>query len=185
MGEQMLSREYYYLGTQLPMDRFLTFYYGHPGYHINNILVILSVQLFMFAMVFIGRLGCVWSTSPYSTRISRRHAQRPTPNLQVQLGRCVYRWSRWLLQLGARLRLDQTVHHFHLYVSLTFFYAMGWMIVTVFQSSVFFHCVLALVPSRVDRTWSHSSRHSTWQNTFYPYRPFLKSLPPKFPPIRF
>lgn len=28
MGEQMLSREYYYLGTQLPIDRFLTFYYG-------------------------------------------------------------------------------------------------------------------------------------------------------------
>src|SRR5258705_515703 len=32
MGEQMLSREYYYLGTQLPIDRFLTFYYGHPGF---------------------------------------------------------------------------------------------------------------------------------------------------------
>lgn len=47
MGEQMLSREYYYLGTQLPIDRFLTFYYGHPGFHINNILVILSVQTFM------------------------------------------------------------------------------------------------------------------------------------------
>ena len=31
MGEQMLSREYWYLGTQLPVDRFLTFYYGHPG----------------------------------------------------------------------------------------------------------------------------------------------------------
>ena len=27
MGEQMLSREYYYLGTQLPLDRFLSFYY--------------------------------------------------------------------------------------------------------------------------------------------------------------
>jgi 1,3-beta-glucan synthase len=38
MGEQMLSREYYYLGTQLPIDRFLTFYYGHPGFHINNIV---------------------------------------------------------------------------------------------------------------------------------------------------
>src|SRR5215471_7095369 len=55
MGEQMLSREYYCLGTQLPVDRFLTFYYGHPGvytchvflscflnctigYHINNVL---------------------------------------------------------------------------------------------------------------------------------------------------
>ncbi|KAH9934747.1 1,3-beta-glucan synthase component-domain-containing protein [Fomitopsis serialis] len=47
MGEQMLSREYYYLGTQLPLDRFLTFYYGHPGFHINNILVILSIQVFM------------------------------------------------------------------------------------------------------------------------------------------
>jgi 1,3-beta-glucan synthase len=57
MGEQMLSREYYYLGTQLPMDRFLTFYYGHPGFHINNILVILSVHMFMFAMVFIGTLN--------------------------------------------------------------------------------------------------------------------------------
>ena len=45
MGEQMLSREYYYLGTQLPIDRFLTFYYGHPGFQINNMLVILSVQI--------------------------------------------------------------------------------------------------------------------------------------------
>ncbi len=49
MGEQMLSREYYYLGSQLPIDRFLTFYYGHPGFHINNILVILSVQVFIVA----------------------------------------------------------------------------------------------------------------------------------------
>lgn len=47
MGEQMLSREYYYLGTQLPIDRFLSFYYGHPGFHINNILVIYSIQIFM------------------------------------------------------------------------------------------------------------------------------------------
>jgi len=57
MGEQMLSREYYYLGTQLPMDRFLTFYYGHPGFHINNILVILSVQTFMLTLVFLGTLN--------------------------------------------------------------------------------------------------------------------------------
>ncbi|KAJ1029689.1 hypothetical protein NDA13_002932 [Ustilago tritici] len=70
MGEQMLSREYYYLGTQLPVDRFLTFYYGHPGFHINNILVILSVQLFMFTMVFIGTLNsqlrvCATTNSEY------------------------------------------------------------------------------------------------------------------------
>ncbi|KAJ6630792.1 glycosyltransferase family 48 protein [Mycena sp. CBHHK59/15] len=57
MGEQMLSREYYYLGTQLPIDRFLTFYYGHPGFHINNILVIYSIQIFMVTLVFLGTLN--------------------------------------------------------------------------------------------------------------------------------
>ncbi|KAJ7248158.1 1,3-beta-glucan synthase [Mycena haematopus] len=57
MGEQMLSREYYYLGTQLPIDRFLTFYYGHPGFHIHNMLIIASVQLFIITMVFLGTLN--------------------------------------------------------------------------------------------------------------------------------
>ncbi|CAG8798282.1 18853_t:CDS:1, partial [Racocetra persica] len=57
MGEQMLSREYYYLGTQLPLDRFLTFYYAHPGFHVNNVFIILSVQLFMFGMMFIGSMA--------------------------------------------------------------------------------------------------------------------------------
>ncbi|KAF8935959.1 1,3-beta-D-glucan synthase [Dissophora ornata] len=57
MGEQMLSREYYYMGTQLPLDRFLTFYYAHPGFHINNIFIMLSVQLFMFSMLFIGSMA--------------------------------------------------------------------------------------------------------------------------------
>ena len=52
MGEQMLSREYYYLGTQLPIDRFLTFYYGHPGFHINNMLIILSMLIFIVTSIF-------------------------------------------------------------------------------------------------------------------------------------
>src|SRR6185312_12343176 len=47
MGEQMLSREYYYLGTQLPLDRFLSFYYAHPGFHLNNMFIMFSVQMFM------------------------------------------------------------------------------------------------------------------------------------------
>jgi 1,3-beta-glucan synthase len=55
MGEQLLSREYYYLGTQLPIDRFLTFYYAHPGFHINNILVIYSIQVFMLTRAFMSR----------------------------------------------------------------------------------------------------------------------------------
>ncbi|KAK9476678.1 1,3-beta-glucan synthase component-domain-containing protein [Lipomyces japonicus] len=57
MGEQMLSREYYYLGTQLPLDRFLSFYYAHPGFHINNLFIILSVQFFMLVLLNIGALA--------------------------------------------------------------------------------------------------------------------------------
>lgn len=56
MGEQMLSREYYYLGTQLPLDRFLSFFYAHPGFHINNLFIILSVQLFMMVLINLGAL---------------------------------------------------------------------------------------------------------------------------------
>ncbi|KAH9972539.1 1-3-beta-glucan synthase [Lactifluus volemus] len=67
MGEQMLSREYYYLGTQLPIDRFLTFYYGHPGFHINNMLIILSVQIFVVTMVFLGTLNAQVTICEYSS----------------------------------------------------------------------------------------------------------------------
>ncbi|KAH9025350.1 glycosyl transferase, partial [Lactarius deliciosus] len=49
--------EYYYLGTQLLVDHFLTFYYGHPRFHINNILVIYSIQVFIVMLVFIGILN--------------------------------------------------------------------------------------------------------------------------------
>lgn len=56
MGEQMLSREYYYLGTQLPLDRFLSFYYAHPGFHVNNIFIMLSVQLLMLSFMNLGAL---------------------------------------------------------------------------------------------------------------------------------
>jgi len=56
MGEQMLSREYYYLGTQLPIDQFLTFYYGHPGFMIHNMLVILAVQVFVLTSTHIPDL---------------------------------------------------------------------------------------------------------------------------------
>ncbi|KAF2096326.1 1,3-beta-glucan synthase [Rhizodiscina lignyota] len=56
MGEQMLSREYYYLGTQLPLDRFLSFYYAHPGFHLNNLFIMLSVQMFMIVLINLGAL---------------------------------------------------------------------------------------------------------------------------------
>ena len=66
MGEQILSREYYYLGTQMPVDRFLTFYYGHPGFHINNIMVIFAVHMFMFSLMFIGSMYSSVSVCPDS-----------------------------------------------------------------------------------------------------------------------
>ena len=56
MGEQMLSREYYYLGTQLPLDRFLSFYYAHAGFHLNNIMIMFSLQLFMLCLLNFGAL---------------------------------------------------------------------------------------------------------------------------------
>ncbi|CAB11264.2 1,3-beta-glucan synthase component bgs2 [Schizosaccharomyces pombe] len=65
MGEQMVSREYYYLGTQLPFDRFLSFYYAHPGFHINNIFIMLSVQLFMVVLVNLGGMYHVVTVCDY------------------------------------------------------------------------------------------------------------------------
>ena len=56
MGEQLLSREYYYLGTQLPLDRFLSFYYAHAGFHVNNMFIMLSVQMFMVTLLNFGAL---------------------------------------------------------------------------------------------------------------------------------
>lgn len=56
MGEQILSREHYYLGTQLPLDRFLSFYYAHPGFHLNNLFIMLSVEVFMLILVNLGSL---------------------------------------------------------------------------------------------------------------------------------
>jgi 1,3-beta-glucan synthase len=88
MGEQMLSREYYYLGTQLPMDRFLTFYYGHPGFHINNILVMMSVQVFMLTLVFLGTLNQSIAVCKYN-EVGKNPLPPGCYNLQP-----VFRWIK-------------------------------------------------------------------------------------------
>ncbi|TEB24359.1 glycosyl transferase, partial [Coprinellus micaceus] len=46
-GERVLSREYYYLRMQLPIDRLLTSYHGPPGFRPNNVLAVSSVQVFI------------------------------------------------------------------------------------------------------------------------------------------
>ncbi|CCH46214.1 1,3-beta-glucan synthase [Wickerhamomyces ciferrii] len=79
MGEQILSREYYYLGTQLPIDRFLSFYYAHAGFHVNNLFIVLSVQLFMIVLVNLGALAHESTICEYDKDI-------PFTDLQVPLG---------------------------------------------------------------------------------------------------
>lgn len=78
MGEQMLSREYYYLGTQLPLDRFLSFYYAHPGFHINNMFIILSVNCFMFCLINLGALKHENIICTYNKNVPRTDPLYPT-----------------------------------------------------------------------------------------------------------
>ncbi|RMX83803.1 hypothetical protein D0868_15594, partial [Hortaea werneckii] len=78
MGEQMLSREYYYLGTQLPLDRFLSFYYAHPGFHINNLFIMLSVQCFMWCLLNVGALRHETITCHYNHNVPITDPLYPT-----------------------------------------------------------------------------------------------------------
>ncbi|EXJ85784.1 1,3-beta-glucan synthase component FKS1 [Capronia coronata CBS 617.96] len=78
MGEQMLSREYYYLGTQLPLDRFLSFYYAHPGFHINNMFIMLSVQLFMIVLINLGALRHETILCHYNHNVPATDPLKPT-----------------------------------------------------------------------------------------------------------
>jgi hypothetical protein len=110
MGEQMLSREYYYMGTQLPIDRFLTFYYGHPGFHINNMLVILAVQCFIVTSMF------SLTTTPELQLIVLCSGVLGDVELFDHGVSVFFRWHcpawhGWLLQLDARIRLDSPLHH--------------------------------------------------------------------------
>ncbi|EPX71452.1 1,3-beta-glucan synthase subunit Bgs2 [Schizosaccharomyces octosporus yFS286] len=94
MGEQMISREYYYLGTQLPFDRFLSFYYAHAGFHINNIFIMLSVQLFMVVLVNLGGMYHVVTVCDYDHNQKLTVKMRPEGCYQLNpvmnwLKRCI------------------------------------------------------------------------------------------------
>jgi len=84
MGEQMLSREYYYLGTQLPLDRFLSFYYAHPGFHLNNMFIMLSVQLFMICLINLGALRNQTIACNYNVNLPITDPVFPTGCAQTQ-----------------------------------------------------------------------------------------------------
>ncbi|KAM3088935.1 1,3-beta-D-glucan synthase [Clarireedia jacksonii] len=92
MGEQMLSREYYYLGTQLPIDRFLSFYYAHPGFHLNNTFIMLSVNLFMICLINLGALRNQVIECDYNTNVPITDPLYPTGcNNIIPITNWVYR----------------------------------------------------------------------------------------------
>ncbi|KAJ4146841.1 hypothetical protein LMH87_001400 [Akanthomyces muscarius] len=81
MGEQLLSREYYYIGTQMSLDRFLSFYYAHPGFHVNNMFIMFSIQLFFICLLNIGALT-------HETIPCNYNRQKPITDLLLPIG-CV------------------------------------------------------------------------------------------------
>lgn len=95
MGEQVLSREYFYLGTQLPLDRFLSFYYAHAGFHLNNVCIILSIQFFLLVGINLAALTNDSTICEYDKHRPITDPRRPSncynfiPVVQW-LERCIY-----------------------------------------------------------------------------------------------
>lgn len=79
MGEQLLSREYYYLGTQMSLDRFLSFYYAHAGFHINNLFIMFSLQVFILSIINMGAMNHELIPCIYSKDV-------PFSDLQIPIG---------------------------------------------------------------------------------------------------
>ncbi|CCH60497.1 hypothetical protein TBLA_0C07060 [Henningerozyma blattae CBS 6284] len=84
MGEQLLSREYYYLGTQLPIDRFLSFFYAHPGFHLNNVFISLAVQLFFLFLINLGSLNYETITCNYDKNYPITSLEKPIGCYNIQ-----------------------------------------------------------------------------------------------------
>ncbi|KAJ3205728.1 1,3-beta-D-glucan synthase [Dinochytrium kinnereticum] len=57
MSEQILSREQYRIGTALPLDRVLTFFFANPGFVISNVLAMVSLQTFILFLVLVSALS--------------------------------------------------------------------------------------------------------------------------------
>ena len=94
MGEQLLSREYFYLGSKLPIDRFLSFYYAHPGFHINNLSIMLSVKIFMLLIANLGALNYI--NIQYCEQITKS----PTDNIECHDLASVLNWiDRFVLSV--------------------------------------------------------------------------------------
>lgn len=77
MGEQILSREYFYLGTQLSLDRVLSFYYAHLGFHLNNYFIIFSIQVFLLVGINVAALTHESVVCEYDPKLPPAMAKAP------------------------------------------------------------------------------------------------------------
>ncbi|EEB06246.2 1,3-beta-glucan synthase subunit Bgs3 [Schizosaccharomyces japonicus yFS275] len=94
MGEQTLSREYFNLGTQLPLHRLLAFFYAHAGFHLNNVFIMVSIQLIMLVILNLGAMYKVVTVCHYTTSDAINAAFRPSGCYQLKplldwLRRCI------------------------------------------------------------------------------------------------
>jgi 1,3-beta-glucan synthase len=95
MGEQMISREYFYIGTQLPLDRFLSFYYAHPGFHLNNVFIIISLKLLLLVAINLAALTNGATICEYDKHRPITDPRRPSGCYNLVpvvhwLQRCIY-----------------------------------------------------------------------------------------------
>ena len=59
MGEQMLSREQFSMCLHLPIDYLWTFYFAHAGFHMNNLLSLVSIRIFLMSSLLIGAFAMI------------------------------------------------------------------------------------------------------------------------------
>ena len=86
-GEQMLSRDVYRLGHHLDFFRMFSFYYTTVGFFVSNMLIVLTVFVFLWGRVYLALSGIERSLTTGSSALANA-ALTATLNQQlvVQLG---------------------------------------------------------------------------------------------------
>jgi callose synthase len=86
-GEQVLSRDVYRLGHRLDFFRMLSFYYTTVGFFISNMIVVLTVFVFLWSRVYLALSGIEASLTTGNNALSNRALTAAlNQQLVVQLG---------------------------------------------------------------------------------------------------
>ncbi|KAJ3191805.1 hypothetical protein HK101_007404 [Irineochytrium annulatum] len=100
MSEQVMSREQHRIGTALPFDRLMTFFFANPGYVLSNVMAMASLQTFVLLLVCLGALASNLTPCPnwdiLGDGITFNQTQvknYPAPKHCVQMNP-IYDWER-------------------------------------------------------------------------------------------